>query len=115
MKTWQFEMLFVALCLFVVVFVSGNYGNPIEWIGSCAVLLTFGHAQVADRLAEKAAQYEALGQESIDCHLWARRYWVMKEMLWLVYFVLLQAYSALVGVGVFLAYPIWRAWWRRDR
>lgn len=111
-RTWMFESCFVAFCLAVVLFVTDGWSNPIEWVGSCAVLLTFCHAQVANRLAEKAAKYEALGQETVECHRWAQRYWVLKESFWLVYFLFLHAYAALVGVGVFLAYPIWRAWWR---
>ena len=32
--------------------------------------------------------------------------------LWLVYFVAKGAWSAIAGVALFLAYPLWRRWWR---
>ena len=107
MKTWHVEMVVVATVLAVVAF-FGKGG--VEWIGAAAVLLTFGHAQVADRLAERDAARE---RPSVSCHRWAVRYLVGKEALWLVYFVLHRSWAALAGVGLFLLYPFWRAWWRR--
>lgn len=114
MKTWHVEMGFVAAALVAVALVSDR--GSVEWIGALAVLLTFGHVQVADRLAERAALDEIEhGQATVDCHRWARRYLVSKEACWLAYFVLLGAWSALVGVGIFLAYPLWRHWYRRAK
>lgn len=110
MKTWHAEMLVVAgVLLAVVVF---THGGPLELIGTGAVLLSFGHAQVADRLAEREAARE---RPSVDCHRFATRYLVSKEALWLVYFVLHQSWSALAGVGLFLVYPSWRRFWRRRK
>jgi hypothetical protein len=40
---------------------------------------------------------------------------VTKECLWLVYFILHHSWSALAGVGLFLAFPIWRKWWRKRK
>jgi hypothetical protein len=108
MKTWHFEMGVVAAVLAAVVIASG--GSYVEWIGAAAVLGTFGHAQVADRLAEKDAARE---RPSVECHKWATRYLVGKESLWLLYFVIHHSWSALAGVGLFLAFPLWRRWWRR--
>jgi len=112
-RTWQGETLVVACALVGTLAATERLANPIELVGAIAVLLTFGHASVADRLAEHAASAEEQGEEVVECHRWARRYWVGKEFCWLAYFVLLGAYSALVGVGVFLVYPMWRAWYRR--
>ena len=101
-------MLFVAVILGLMLAATKRYLMPVEWIGAVAVLLTFGHAQVANRLAERAE----IQADGVECYRWARRYWIGKEILWLIYFVMLGAYSALVGVGVFLLYPIWRVLWR---
>ena len=116
MKTWHYEFLFVAVVLATVAACAQAFLGKglIEWVGALAVLLTFAHVQVADRLAEQAAKEEqAQGDATVDCHRWARRYLVGKEICWLIYFVVLGAYSALVGVAVFLAYPIWRHQYRK--
>lgn len=115
MKTWQYEMFVVAVVLSAVVLITK--GGYLEWIGAGAVLLSFGHAQVADRLAWAASfTAESFSPDArryhVRCYAWATRYLVGKEALWLVYFVLHQSWSALAGVGLFLAYPFWRAWWR---
>lgn len=118
MKTWQTEMMFVAVVLAVVAIASG--GGSLELVGACAVLLSFGHAQVADRLAEAEAErrayvrMEGLDGHSVACHRWATRYLVGKEALWCVYFVAHGSWSALAGVGLFISYPLWRRW-RRAR
>jgi len=82
----------------------------IEWIGAGAVLLSFAHAQVAERYAEKDRERTV---PDVSCRAWLRRYFIGKEALWVIYFATRGAWSALVGCGVFLAYPAWRAWWRR--
>lgn len=106
-KTWQVEMLVVAVALLVVSAI--NHFQWIELVGSAAVLLSFGHAQVSDRMAER----EALKlRPDVGCHRMSARYFVGKEVLWLIYFVAHQSWSALVGVGLFLLYPQWRRLWR---
>jgi len=116
MKTWQIEMIVVGNVLAPIAILTAKPENYYaELIGSLAVLLTFAHVQVADRLAEKAEADEKLGEESVECHQWTRRYLLSKEICWLLYFVLLGAYSALVGVGIFLLYPAWRHYYRKKR
>ena len=110
MKTWQAEFSFVGAVLVIVAGLSG--GGALEMLGAAAVLLSFAHAQVADRLAEREAHRLA---QSVECHRWATRYLVCKELLWCGYFVLHGSWSALAGVGLFLAYPLWRRWWRKLR
>jgi len=116
-KTWQFELAAVAAVLSGVVIATG--AAPVEWLGAAAVTLTFAHAQVADRLAENEQERQSYVRDevaqrySVSCHAWATRYLVTKECLWLVYFVLHHSWSALAGVGLFLAYPVWRKWWRK--
>ena len=105
-RTWHIEMAVVAAVLVAVASVSGG---AFELVGAGAVLLSFAHAQVADRLAEREA---SRARPSVECHRWATRYLVGKESLWLVYFVLHQSWSALAGVGLFLVYAPWRRFWR---
>lgn len=107
MRTWQAEMLVVGAVLLTVAIASG--GGALELLGAGAVLLTFGHVQVADRLAERESARE---RPSVDCHRWAARYLVSKESLWLLYFSLHRSWSALAGVGLFIVYPAWRRFWR---
>lgn len=128
MRTWQVELLVAAIVLFGVALLAG--GSWVQLVGAGAVALSFAHAQVADRLAE--AEADRRGNELLwvpaenrrnnrqeftprlaHCHAWAVRYLVGKELLWLVYFVALGAWSALAGVGLFLLYPLWRRGWRR--
>lgn len=111
MRTWVKELIAVALALLAVLAAKGL--STKEVIGTLAVLLAFCHVQVATRLDESAEQKEGARHSSeasqgVRCRVWLERYLLAKEMLWLVYFVLLGAYSALVGVAVFLLYPFWR-------
>lgn len=123
MRTWVVEAVVVA---FVLATVAGSTGvEPIGWICSAAVLLTFMHVQVASRLQEAEERRamrevdkaptsgkEVLEQvekaDGVHCHLWLKRYLVGKELLWCVYFVATKQWPALVGVFLFLLYPVWR-------
>ncbi len=106
-RTWHVELAVVAVILAAVALVT--HGGAVELLGAGAVTLSFAHAQVADRLAERDA---ARARPSVACHAWATRYLVGKEALWLAYFVVHRSWSALAGVALFLAYPLWRRWWR---
>lgn len=107
--TWQVEASVVGIVLAATAFLTGNELR--EWIGAGAVLFTFMHAQVADRLAE--AQEEK-PKPDVPCWKWAQRYFFAKETLWLVYFIMSQTYSALAGVIIFLIYPFWRKFYRAN-
>ncbi|HEY8191595.1 MAG TPA: hypothetical protein VIG74_04155 [Alphaproteobacteria bacterium] len=105
--TWQIEAAVVGVSLLAVIALSG--GRWVEYIGAAAVFFTFMHAQVTDRMAEQQA---VLPQPTVQCWRWAQRYFFIKEVLWLVYFMLLHAWSALLGVGLFLLYPAWRKYYK---
>lgn len=109
MKTWHVETAVVALILLAVNLLTHRLFS-IELLAAAAVLLTFGHASIADRLQEREALREAT---EVECYRKMWYYFVGKEMLWLLYFFLSHAYSALVGVFVFLLYPVWRRMYRR--
>lgn len=105
---WQLELYAVSALLVGVWVATGN--DLTEALGVLAVILTFCHAQVSDRMAEREA---ARTRPEVHCYRWSLRYFVGKELLWLAYFVLHESWSALAGVGIFLVYPIWRRWYRR--
>ena len=108
LRTWQIESAVVALVLMAVAACTGNHFR--EWVGAAAVWITFMHGQVADRLsADQAARPEA----SVPCWRWAGRYFVTKEILWMLYFILSQTWSALACVVLFLLYPVWRRFYRK--
>jgi hypothetical protein len=109
MKTWKVETAVVAFILLVVLLATHRLCS-IELIAAAAVLLTFGHASVADRLAERE---ERRSVPEVECYRKMRYYFLGKEALWFLYFLLSHAYSALVGVCVFLVYPLWRRVYRR--
>lgn len=109
MKTWYAETGIVAFILLAVLVFTHRLFS-VELIAAAAVLLTFGHASVADRLAERE---ELRCTPEVECFRKMWYYFVGKEMLWLLYFFMIHAYSALVGVFVFLAYPVWRRLYRR--
>ncbi len=111
-KTWHLEAVFVGLVLSSVALISKK--GIIEWIGVLAVFFTWMHASVADRLQEAQAQ-KALSNTGaeVSCYPWTVRYFYFKEALWLIYFFLLGAWSALAGAILFLLYGWWRTAWRK--
>ena len=98
MKTWHKELAVVTTTLLGVWFFTGR--GWLEAIGSAAVILTFCHTQVAFRLEENQARSN--NPHLVDCYKWQSRYFCAKELCWLSYFVVLGAWSALVGVFIFL-------------
>jgi len=109
-RTWMFEWLVVFSVLATVTIATGN--KPVEWLGTFAVLFTFGHAAITNRLAERQAMMPV---PEVDCYHWSDRYFILKEILWLAYFLLYKSYAALIGVAIFLLYPFWRRLYRRWR
>lgn len=113
--TWQYEAAFVALVLGTVAFAtsawprSGAFDDVrpflVNWLAAAAVLGSFLQANVGFRMAE--AQ-EASPAPSVHCHAWSSRYWVAKELLWFLVFLLSGAYSAIAGNVLFLLWPAWR-------
>lgn len=112
LRTYRLELIFVACILVVSAVVSGK--GLVEWIGVCAVFFTFGHISVADRFREKEESRANKGEPiSIECYKKLDKYYIAKEICWFAYFILLGAWSALVGVIVFLLYTPWRRLWRK--
>lgn len=96
--------------------VFGKADDWREWVAALGVQLGFHHASVANRLQEAEIVNRVEGMTNgryIDCVRWLDRYWVGKELAWIVYFLSTGAVSALVGCAVFLIHPFWRRFWRR--
>jgi len=108
LKTWYGEHAFVVTVQLAIVALAG--GGWLQWLTAAAVYAGFSHASVAERLREREA---ARPQPTVACHRWLHGYWVAKEVLWAAVFVATGAWPALSGCGIFLAYPVWRAYWRR--
>jgi hypothetical protein len=108
MKTWKIEMLCVSIILMIVNIVTYKLFT-IELLAAIAVVLTFGHTQIADRMAEQEALKE---QPDVLCYKKLLYYFAGKELFWCLYFIMNHSYSALVGVIVFLFYPVWRRIYR---
>lgn len=108
MRTWKLEMLVVAALLAGVAHAGGS--GPLQWLTAAAVLLSFGHMQVANRLEEAES---ARPQTYVHCRAWLDRYLVAKELMWAVVFTVAGAWPALLGCAVFALYPAWRRWRRR--
>lgn len=108
-RTWMIERAVVGSVLAAVVVATAPLSWT-AWLGAIAVLFSFAHGQIADRLAEREA---ARAVPQVACHAQAGFYFVAKEAAWFGYFVATGAWPALVGVVLFLAYPVWRRAWRR--
>lgn len=113
--TWAFERAAVGIALASTVALTA--GDWRQGIAAAAVLASFAHAQVSDRLAEAEAARERIGATPIrvHCHRLALRWLVAKELLWLAFFVSIASWASLVGVAAFLGYPLWRRWYRKRR
>lgn len=113
--TWQYEAAFVALVLATVALVTTERPDSwalddlrpalVNWISAAAVLGSFLQANVGFRMAE--AQ-EASPTPSVHCHAWSGRYWIIKELLWFLVFLLSGAYAAIAGNVLFILWPAWR-------
>jgi hypothetical protein len=114
-KTWWVEALVAGIALGAVATLTSTPATLyVSWIGAVAVLLSFMHMQVAERLAEAQGFKAGSTQDiEVECYWKLKWYLVGKELLWLAYFVLLDAWPALVGVGLFLLYPVWRHYRKR--
>jgi hypothetical protein len=111
-RTWYVEVAFIVTVLSGVAFFTQR--PWMEWIAVAAVTLTFCHANVANRLEEmEGERVRAGGKASVECYPWLQRHFYAKEALWFMYFLLIGAYPALMGVVIFLLFGKWRVLWRR--
>lgn len=110
LRTWHIETAVVGSVLLVVALAT--HAGPVEWIGSAAVLLGYGHQSISSRLTEREA---ARPVPQVECYRMAAWHWAGKEVLWAAYFTLHHSYAALVGCAVFGLHPVWRRFYRAWR
>lgn len=112
MRTWVKEALVMATVLALstglAAYQEGSF-SLVHGLSFMAVLVTFLHAQVSDRLREYA---EKLKPISPDCAYLERVYYLTKELLWVATFMAMRNYPALIGTVGFILYQRWRKWWR---
>ena len=107
MRTWHYELIVVSLVLTIICFCEAN--NIINWLTTAAIIFTFQHAQIGDRLQERQG---IMDKPTVQCY-WKLSYlFGIKEVLWIVCFILMRNYAAIVGSVMFAMYPIWRKYYR---
>jgi hypothetical protein len=108
LRTWHWELLVVAVVLTVTTTLFAN--NIVNWITLLAILFTFNHAQIGDRLQERQAK---MIKPDVECYWKLNKLFAIKEVTWIVAFILMHNYAAIVGSVLFALYPVWRKWYRR--
>jgi hypothetical protein len=111
-KTYHVEGGIVLLVLVMVAAFSDK--TLVDYLGVIAIFFTFLHATIAEYLREAEAKRHLDNPESLNsCHHKLPYYFYAKEITWLLYFFLLGANAAIVGVLIFLLYQPWRRLWRK--
>lgn len=108
MRTWHIEISFVGAILFLITCFFAN--NWINWITTIAILVTFNHGQIGDRLQERQSKMD---QPTVECYYKLNRLFTAKEILWIIAFLLMKNYAAIVGSVLFALYPYWRKYYRK--
>lgn len=109
MRTWHYEIGVVTAIVFASAEATG--GTWPNRVTALALVFTFAHAQIADRMAEQQER----SADQIECWRKAAYFWVTKEALWITVFALTKLWTAIIGAVVFLLYPVWRKWYRKRR
>lgn len=105
--TWKKELAVVAPILCGMTFIFAN--NKVNWIMTAAVIATFMHAQISNSLKESQ---QVMTVKSVKCYYKLNWYFGIKEVLWIVSFLMVGTYSAIVGSVLFVIYPFWRKFYR---
>jgi hypothetical protein len=108
-KTWHKETLIVGIILFLTTLLFSN--NLINWVTTLAILITFNHAQIGDRLQERQ---DILSSKTVECYWKLNKLFALKEILWIVAFLMMDNYAAIVGSVLFFIYPFWRKFYRKN-
>lgn len=110
MKTWHYELMIVTAILCAVTFLYQCTWTG--WLTTLAVMLTFQHAQISDRLSEGQ---KFMTNPDVKCYWKLDKLFVLKELVWIITFFLLHSYAAIVGSILFAVYPVWRRIYRKKR
>lgn len=107
MRTWIKGVLVVGAVLCVVTLLTGN--TKVNWVITAAIIMTFQHAQIADRLQERQAK---MAVPDVACYYKLNWLFAIKEILWITAFIMLKTWSAIIGADMFALYPLWRKYYR---
>ncbi len=95
-KTWHIEITVIALVLAVINLLFAN--NLVNWITTVAILLSFNHGQIGDRLQE---QQTVMTVKTVECYHKLNKLFGAKEIVWIVAFLLMKNYVAIAGSFLF--------------
>jgi hypothetical protein len=109
LRTYHYESAVVLFVLMVPFFITRHISLT-ESIAVAAVFFTFQHAIIADRMQERQA---AMLSPDVECHWKSNYYFMLKEALWITFFLLIHSWAALSGAIIFFLYPFWRKFYRR--
>lgn len=107
-KTWHIELFVVWVILSTTTFIFNN--NVVGWITFLAVLYTFQCQQISDRLQEREGVKD---KPQVECYRKFNVFFVRKEILWIIVFIMLGSYPAIVGSVIMGLYPYWRKYYRK--
>lgn len=110
MKTWHYELAIITIILSATTYFVAN--DLINWITTLAILFTFQHAQISDRLQERQ---KILDKPTVECYWKLNWYFGTKEVLWIIAFILMGNYAAIIGSVLFALYPLWRKYYRKKK
>jgi hypothetical protein len=108
-QTWIYEILVVGIILSAVTLCFAN--NLINWVSTIAILLTFNHGQIGDRLQERQSKMD---KPTVECYHKLNKLFAGKEIVWIAAFLLMKNYAAIVGSALFFVYPFWRKYYRKN-
>lgn len=110
LPTYVWERGAVAVVLAAVAVAGG--GAPVQWLAFFSFLLTFSHVQIAARLEESDDRSDA---PAIECRAQLGQLLIVKETLWIVFFLATAAYPAIAGSIALALYPAWRRLYLKAR
>ena len=108
LRTWHYEVAVMTLVLCVVNYFFAN--NAINWVTTLAIILTFQHGQIGDRLQERQDKLEI---KTVECYHKLNKLFAGKEIVWIIAFIMMKNYAAIVGSLLFFLYPFWRKYYRK--
>jgi hypothetical protein len=113
-KAHYFETGIVFLILASTALISDK--GWVEWVGVLGVTFTFEYQVLSTYLREHAEARKKIGKDVRSDFIYKEIQFLFyaKEIIWITYFLLLGAYSAIVGTIVFICYGIWRKLYRDE-
>ena len=113
-KVHFIETGIVLLILSATAVLSGK--GWVEWVGVFGVVFTFEYQVLSTYLAEHGEARKRIGKHTKSDFVYKEIQFLYytKEIVWISYFLLLGAYSAIVGTIVFISYGIWRRLYRNE-